>query len=265
MTLRNDEISLKGAKNALLPVLDAEAFYGATALGGAVSPNCKTALEQFGIPPTECALLGQTGYGTVFSNLFNSSGPNKGVEFNLQIPIRNRAAQATQAQSQIEYRQEQMRLQQLYIQIRMNVISEQYALTNDRAAVESAQANQNYNQQSLDAEVKKLHLGASTTAAVLQQQRSLAAADAQIIAAHARFAYDRSALEQTLASTLDRYGISIADAATGNIHQAPVIPGVEPAKAGPEVTEPTQQEQLQKQEQQTTPQPQTQAQPQPQH
>jgi outer membrane protein len=260
LTLKNDEIALKGAKNALLPVLDAQAFYGATALGGAVSPSCPTALASFGLPPTDCTLLGSTGYSTVFSNLFNSSGPNKGVEFTMQIPIRNRAAQATQAQSQIEYRQEQMRLQQLYIQIRMNVISEQYALTNDRAAVQSAIANQDYNQQSLDAEAKKLHLGASTTANVLQQQRSLAAADAQLIAARARLAYDRSALEETLASTLDRYGISIADAATGNIHAAPNVPGIEPAKAGPEVTEPTQQQQLQRQEQQ--PQSQSQAQPQ---
>ena len=262
LTLKNDEIALKGAKNALLPTLDVQAFYGATALGGAVSPNCPKAFESFGIPPTECSLLGKTGYSTVFSDLFDSSGPNKGVAFNMTIPIRNRAAQATQAQSQIEYRQEQMRLQQLYIQIRMNVISEQYALTNDRAALQSAIANQDYNQQSLDAEIKKLRLGASTTANVLQQQRSLAAADAQLIAARARFAYDRSALEETLASTLDRFGINIVDAATGNVHSAPAIPGLEPAKAGPEVVEPTQQQQLQRQEQQ--PQPQTQPQPQPQ-
>jgi len=262
LTLKNDQIALRGAKNALLPTLDAQAFYGATALGGAVSPNCPRALGSFGLPPTDCALLGSTGYSSVFSNLFNSSGPNKGVEFNLQIPIRNRAAQATEAQSQIEYRQEQMRLQQLYIQIRMNVISEQYALTNDRAAVQAAIANQNYNQQSLDAEVKKLHLGASTTANVLQQQRTLAAADAQLIAARARLAYDRSALEQTLASTLDRYGISIVDAATGQVHAAPSIPGIEPARAEPEVNEPTQQQQLRKQEQQQQTQPQPQPQPQ---
>lgn len=263
LTLKNDQISLKGAKNALLPVLDVQAFYGATALGGAVSPNCAKAVEQFGIPPTVCTLLGTTGYSHVFGDLFNSTGPNKGVEFNLQVPLRNRAAQATQAQSQIEYRQEQMRLQQLYIQIRMNVISEQYALTNDRAAVESAVSTQDYDRQSLDAEIKKLHLGASTTANVLQQQRALAGADAQLIAAHARYATDRCALEQTLASTLDRYGISIVDAATGQVHAAPTIPGVEPAKNEPEVTEPTQQQQLQKQEQQ--PQQTTQPQPQPQN
>ena len=56
------------------------------------------------------------------------------------------------------------------------------------------------------------------------------------------------------------YGINIVDAASGNLHQAPMIPGLEPAKAGPELVQPTQQQQLQKQEQQ----PQTQPQPKPQ-
>ena len=34
LTLRNDEITLKGARNALLPALDAYGFYGSSALGG---------------------------------------------------------------------------------------------------------------------------------------------------------------------------------------------------------------------------------------
>jgi outer membrane protein TolC len=197
-------------------------------------------------------------------HLFNSSGPDKGAGFTLNIPIRNRPAQALQARSEIEYRQAQMRLQQLYVQIRMQVINDQYALTNDRAAVTAATTNQDYNRQSLEAEQKKLHLGASTTASVLQQQRSLAAADAQLISARARYATDRASLEEALASTLDRYGISIVDAATGQVHTPPVIPGLEPAKSLPEVQPPTQQQQLQKQEQQPQPQPQTGSQPQPQ-
>lgn len=265
LNLKIDELTLKGVKNGLLPTLDVQAFYGASALGGAVSPSCPAALASFGLPASDCTLLGNTGYGTVLQHLGNSSGPNKGVTFTMNIPIRNRPAQADQARSQIEYRKAQMSLQQLYIQIRMNVISQQYALTNDRAAVQSAVSNRDFNQQSLDAEVKKLHLGASTTANVLVQQKGLAAADAQLIAARARYAVDRAAFEQTLASTLDRYGISIVDAATGQVHTAPVIPGLEPAQTLPDVTPPSQQQQLQKlEQQQTQPHPQPQTQPQPQ-
>lgn len=266
LNLKIDELTLKAVKNSLLPTLDLEAFYGAEGLGGAVSPYCNSGLLQaFGVAGG-CASLPSSDYSKVFGNLFNSSAPNKGVEFTMNIPIRNRPAQAAQARSQIEYRKAEMALQQLYVQIRMNVIAQQYALTNDRAAVESAISNQEYNRQSLDAEIKKLHLGASTTANVLVQQKGLAAADAQLIAARARYATDRAALEMTLADTLDRYGISIVDAATGQVHTAPVIPGLEPAKTLPDVTPPSQQQQLQQQEQNPTkpqaPPTQPQAQPQ---
>jgi outer membrane protein len=136
------------------------------------------------------------------------------------------------------------------VQIRMNVINGQYALTNDRAAVQAALTNRDYNQQSLDDEVKKLHLGASTTANVLQQQRALATAENSVISATARYAIDRANLAQILASTLDRYGISIQEAVTGRVNTMPTIPGLEPAKQGPEVVVPGQQQQLQQQEQQ---------------
>jgi hypothetical protein len=202
-------------------------------------------------------------YTSTFSNLFNSSGPNKGVGFNISVPIRNRFAQSVQARSELEYRQAQMRLQQLYVQTRMNVVNAQFALTNDRASVQSAISTRDYDQQSLDAELKKLHLGASTTALVLQQQRALAIAENTVISSTAKYAIDRASLSQILASTLDRYGISITDAVTGNISQQPVIPGLEPAKAQPEVNLPGQQQNLQNQQQQPVPEPQNPPQPPP--
>ena len=81
------------------------------------------------------------GYGTALNNLFNNSSPNKGVGVNITIPLRNRTAQADQARSQMELRQSEMRLQQLYTQIRIQVINARYALTNDRAQVAAAQAS----------------------------------------------------------------------------------------------------------------------------
>jgi outer membrane protein len=257
ITLKNDEITLKGERNGLLPTVDVYAFYGASGLGGMQSPVC----ENFETgAPCNPGQYPPVTYGSAFSNLFNSSSPNKGVGMNISVPIRNRLAQSAQARSELEYRQAQMRLQQLYVQTRMNVINAQFALTNDRASVQSATATRDYDRQSLDAEEKKLHLGASTTALVLQQQRALAVAENTVISATAKYAIDRAALDQILASTLDRYNISISDAVTGNVRSAPVIPGLVPAKQEPEITVPGQQQRLQEQEQ--TPAPQAQPMPQ---
>ena len=132
------------------------------------------------------------------------------------------------------YRQAELQMEQKYTQIRMQVVNAMYALTNDRAQVNAASAARDYAQQSLDAEQKKLHLGASTTANVLQQQRNLATANDNLIAAHAAYAKDRATLYEILASTLQHYGINLPEAAAGKVTAAPVIPGVEPAKPGNE-------------------------------
>jgi len=134
----------------------------------------------------------------------------------------------------MEYRQAELRLEQLYTQIRMQVVNAKFALANDRASVLAAQAARDYNQQSLDAENKKLKLGASTTANVLLQQRNLATAEYNLITANGNYAKDRAGLYQTLSSTLQHYGINMEDAATGEVKAAPVVPGVQQAPAGNE-------------------------------
>jgi outer membrane protein len=233
LQLKNNEITLKGARNALLPILDGYAFYGATASGGAQSPDCLNLFSASGGPcPPD--FVPSIGYATTLSNLVNSTGPNKGVGFTVTVPIRNRTAQAQQARSLMEYRQAELHLEQLYTEIRMQVVNQQLALANDRAQVLSAMASEDYAQQSLDAENKKLQLGASTTANVLLMQRNLAMAENTLISDKAAYAQVRAGLYQTLASTLQHYGINLNDAATGAVSVAPVVPGLEPAKPGNE-------------------------------
>jgi outer membrane protein len=173
----------------------------------------------------------------VLANTLNNNAPNYAVGLNVNIPLGNRTAQADQARSQMELQQTQMRLQQLYTQIRIQVTNGQFALTNDRAQVAAAQAGREYAAQSLDAEQKKYHLGASTTANVLQQQRNMAIAENTLISATAAYAKDRAALRQLLATTLNDYGISIQATAAGTVTTAPVIPGLTAPKA-PEAPKP---------------------------
>jgi outer membrane protein TolC len=232
--MKNNEITIKAFKNGLLPIVDAYAFYGANSLAGSQNPD---AINFNTGGPYPAGTFPPITYGTAFGNLFNGNAPDKGVGVNINITLRNRTAQADQARSQMEYLQSQMRLQQLYAQIRIQVVNQQFAITSDRARVVAAQAARDYATQSLDAEEKKYKLGASTTTAVLQQGRNLATADNNLIAATAAYANDRAALWQLLSDTLDRYGINIVSAATGTIGQTPVIPGLTAPKP-PEAPKP---------------------------
>ncbi|MDE3105259.1 MAG: TolC family protein [Acidobacteriota bacterium] len=231
LNMKNNEITIKAERNGMLPTVDAFAYYGGSGLGGGQNPNLNCG--GFAKPFVACpaGTVTPISYGSTLQADFNNTSPDKGVGLSITIPLRNRMAQADQARSVMEYRQSQMRLQQLYTQIRIQVVNAQYALTNDRAQVQSAQAARDYAAQSYDAEQKKYKLGASTTANVLQQERNLATAENNLIAASAAYAKDRAGLLQLLSLTLDKYGVSIQEAATGNIRQVPSVPGLTAPKS----------------------------------
>ncbi|MDE1161740.1 MAG: TolC family protein [Acidobacteriaceae bacterium] len=233
LNMKNNKITIRAEKNALLPTVDAYGSFAGSGLTGAQNPslNCSTSYastdfvacpsnyaQQQGVP------LG--GYGSALSNSFSNNSPDWTVGVNVSIPLRNRAAQADQVRSQMEYRQSQMRLQQLYTQLRIQIVNAMYALNNDRASVQASQTARDYQAQALEAEQKKYRLGASTTALVLAQERSLATAENTLISSDAAYANDRLLLNELLANTLDRYGITLDDAAKGAITQKPVVPGL---------------------------------------
>jgi outer membrane protein TolC len=231
LTLRNDEITLKGARNGLLPQVDIFAYYGGSGIAGTENPNLSCSF--YG---GTCPVVPATGAGTAIEGEFNNSAPDRGVGFNINVPIGNKFAQSVQARSLMEYRQAELRLEQLYTQIRMQVVNQMFALSNDRAQVEASVAARDFNKESLEDEQKKLKLGASTAALVLAQERGLALAEDSLIAANATYAKDRSTLYQILASTLQHYGINLTEAASGNINTVPVVPGVDKVPPGEEPT-----------------------------
>ena len=233
--LTNRDINKKAARSALLPTLDLFAFYGASALGGQQNP-----LGICGAPtanPARCLAAGTivtAGYGSTFGSLFDSTAPDKGVGLSLTIPIRNRSAQADQVRSELEYSQAQMRLQQLENQIGIEVRNAQYALEQNRARVEAAEAGARLAAQSLDAEQKKYLLGASTNYAVLQSQRDLAQADSNLLAARAAYEKSRVEVDRATGLTLTHLGIDVADAETAQVKKTPNVPGVVPRSQNPQ-------------------------------
>ena len=168
------------------------------------------------------------GYGNTLSQLVNSTSPDKGVGLTLSIPIRNRANQALQVRGELEYRQAQMRLQQIENQVRIEVRNAQFAVQQNRASVNSAQAAVELAKQSLDAEQKKYALGASTSTLVLQNQTALAQAESTMVSASAAYEKSRVELDRATGLLLDHAGILVADAEKGEVTHMPNIPFVAP-------------------------------------
>src|SRR5207245_6282700 len=153
---------------------------------GSLNPNariCTTPTDTFCTQPAD--IPPSTSIGGTIGQLFDSSAPDKGIGLSLTIPLRNRAAQANQVRAELEYRQSQMRLQQLENQVRIEVRNAQFSVTQNRAAVEASQAAVELATQSLDAEQKKYNLGASTSTNVLSYQSQLATAESNLVSAEA--------------------------------------------------------------------------------
>jgi outer membrane protein TolC len=249
--LNSQQISNKALRSGLLPTLDAFAYYGGSGLGGSQNPAsvctspdqpfCATANPNPAF--SQSPLTPSVGYSSTLNQLVNSTAPDKGIGLQLNIPLRNRAAQAVQIRGELEYRQAQMALQQTENRVSIEVRQAQFAVEQNRASVESAKAAMDYARQSLDAEQKKYQFGTSTTTAVLQTRSALASSESTLMSAMAAYEKSRVELDRAAGTLLDHNSISIDDAARGQVTHMPNVPYVAPRKDLSNMTPSTQPQQ----------------------
>jgi outer membrane protein TolC len=248
--LNSRDLSNKEVRSALLPTLDLYAYYGGSGLAGTlnpITPFCSSTTNNgLCIPPGSIPSQFNSGkpvsYSTALDNLVTSAAPDKGVGITLNIPLRNRAAQSLQIRSELEYRQAEMRLQQIENQVGIEIRNAQYAVQQNRASVDSARAALELARQSLDAEQKKYQFGTSTTTLVLQFQSQLATAESTLVNASVSYEKSRIELDRATGTLLDHNAISIDDAARGQVTHLPNVPYIAPRKDLPAATQPAPQQ-----------------------
>ena len=251
--LNSRDLSSKAVRNAMLPTLDAFAYYGGSGVGGDINPLvpiCPAAKFCFtpsqGPPPFQHT--SSVAYSDTLNQLVNSSAPDKGVGLTLNIPLRNRAAQANQVRSELEYRQAQVRLHQLENQVRIEVRNAQFDVKQNRAAVQAAQSAVDLARQTLDADQQKLKVGLTTQTAILQDASTLTTSESNLVSAKAAYEKSRIELDRATGLLLDHSGIDVADATRGQVTHLPrvpyvaprqdVVPGGQPAQQQPSAGQP---------------------------
>jgi outer membrane protein len=228
INLTNTDISNKAIRNNLLPSVDFFAYYGGAGQGGNLNPNfvCIEDPAFCSLPPNYVFNVPPVSYPATLNQLVNSTAPDKGAGFTINIPIRNRVAQAVQVRSEFEYRQAQLRLQQIENQVQIEVRNAQFGVQQNRASVASAQAAVDLAKESLSAEQKKYALGASTSTAVLQYQSGLTSAQVTLVSAKAAYEKAQVELDRATGELLDHAGVLISDAERGQVTHMPNIPHV---------------------------------------
>ncbi len=211
INLNSNELNLVGIKNSLKPTLQAFAELTNNGLSG-------TPLA--GVSLGNSPFVG--GYDTFLGQLFRRNYPNYSAGFALNIPLRNRAAQADYVTSVIEIRQNELSLQKSINQVRVDVQNAVIGITQARARYDAAVKARVLAGQTLDADQKKLNLGASTVFQVVQDQRDVATAQSSEAQSLANYSHARIAFEQALGTTLEDNHVSMTEAMQGRVTSVPV-------------------------------------------
>jgi len=210
--LVNRRISRSAARNALLPSLSLVGFYGGSGLAGLLNPAF-SGTNSSTVPPD---------FGGALQNAFNNTAPDYYVGLNLNIPIRNRVAKADQYRSELEYRQAELRMEQLKKQVRIEVRNAQFALDQTGARVEAARKARDLAQRTFDITKKEQELGSGSSYQTLSAQRDLALAELDLVNAVTIHEKAKVELDRATGMTLEHNGILIQDAISGVVsHHTP--------------------------------------------
>ena len=215
INLESNQLNLTGIKNSLKPALQAFAELTNNGLTGDLTP--------LGAGRPGVAYLAG-GYGNLLAQIARRNYPNYSAGFSLNIPLRNRAAQADYATSLLEIRQNELNLRKSVNQVRVDVQNAVTGIQQARARYEAAVKTRMLQEQTLAADQKRFMLGAATPFQVVQDQRDLAAARSAEVQSMANYTHARIALDEALGTTLDANGVSLDQALKGRVLRESRLP-----------------------------------------
>ena len=166
------------------------------------------------MPRPNPPLVPTNWYGA-FQDAWNGSSPDYLVGLTLNVPIRNRVAKADQYRSELEYRQAEVREQQLKKQIRIEVRNAEYALEQGRSRVDAAARRAIWRRRRLPSCRQEQTLGAGSNFQTLAAQRDLALAELDLVNASTAYQKSKLELQRSTGTTLEENKIQIQDAVDG--------------------------------------------------
>ena len=219
LEIKNADIALEGTKNQLLPELDLVGTVQTQSLAGQpVTMAGETT------PPTTFS----GGYGTSLDQLLSSRYPTYEVGIQLNLPIRNRIAEADMTRDLLQRRSFQTQLIQLQNQVALEIDAAAIALRRARSAYEAAVRTRQLQQESLDVERARYEAGVDTAFFVIQYQAYLSQARSTEVVAKGDYFKAAAGLGRAIGTLLDQNNISVDEAYRGHVTTRPATPGVSP-------------------------------------
>jgi outer membrane protein len=217
INLDSKKILLKGTRNNLLPSL--QVFAELTNNGGAGPVN---PLYDFASGIPNPYYLG--GTGNLLGQVFGRDFPNYSAGFSINIPFRNRQAQADYVTDELQLRQTELQMQRAINQVRVDVKTNLINVEQARARYETAVATRQLSEQSLDAEQKRFNYGVGSVALVIAAQQQLASDQDAEVQSMANYTHAKIAFDDAMGRTLEVNHVDMEEAATGRVKRESVLP-----------------------------------------
>ena len=217
--IENTRIAMKGTRNQMMPDLDLVGTVQNSGLAGQANPLVPTTTNGISTNPADPALTG--GFGGTLEQILRHNYPSYAIGIQLNLPLRNRIAEADYIRDETQLRQSQIRLQQLQNQVRLEVEGAIIAQSRARAAYEAAVEARKLQEQSLEIENEKFANGLSTNFLILQYQSYLAQARSTEVSARGAYVKAGTALERAVGKTLENHHISFEEAQSGSVKRPP--------------------------------------------
>jgi outer membrane protein len=196
------DINIRLAKNNLQPDLTFSTFYSGSGQSG---NRYDTDLN----PPV---LVSQGGLGDTLNQIVHFDYPTYGFTFQLNLPIKNRGAQADMGNALVNKRRGLYSMRQMEQGIELEVRNAANQLEQSKLSMTAAKVARDLAQKTLEAEQRKYELGASQIFFVLDAQTQLSQAEVSYLQAQINYHRAVTDLERSTGSLLERHRVQIKEA-----------------------------------------------------
>jgi len=205
--LANDDTNIRVAHNHLKPDLSLTGFYQINGLGG----NQYNLIIDQNTGQVTSQLISRGGLGTSFNQLFGFGFPGYGGGLTLNLPIKNRAAQAEMGSALVSRHRDLYSAQQVREQITLEVANTVHQLEEAKLTLVAGKSALDLAQKEVAAEQRKYDLGEKTIFFVLEAQTKLAQAQLGLLEAEIRYQIARSAVDHATGGLLQPFEVQIAE------------------------------------------------------
>lgn len=196
--LANDDTNIRMAHNGLLPDLELFGSYSSSGVGG----NTLAASTPRTIIPG--------GFGDALSQLAQFKFPTYGLTLSLNLPVRNRAAQAALGQASVSKRADLYLVRKQQQNITLEVRNAVHQLEQAKLSLEAAKIARKLAEKTLQSEQRKYELGAGQIFLVLEAQTELTAAEVSLVQAEIGYQVALTAVDHATGKLLDRHRVEIS-------------------------------------------------------